>query len=161
MNVWQPLIFFDGEDEEGLKTLFIQTSARHYNNPNFDMYDVAKLVFRDLKEPGLRAMQAADYWSKDIEIQDAIINLVNYGDEVDAKKKRIALLMKIAENPRSNDKDRISAIRVAAELEGEITKAVEKKVTHIGNAKPLGSFLFKIDHDADKKPEEADEDDDE
>lgn len=160
MNVWQPIIFFEGEDEEELKSLFIQASARHYNNDKIDAQQITGHIFRDLKEPYIRSLQAAEYWSKDIAVQEAILNLVSYNGETDATKKRVQLLMSIAESKGASHKDRIAAIRVAAELEGEIKKSVEKKVTYGENGlKPAGHFLFKIDSTAGDKPEEIDEND--
>lgn len=162
MNVWEPLIFFPDEDEAEIKARFVEVAARFYGNPNFDKYDYAKWVFRDLREPALRAMQAADYWGKDIDIQQAILNLVNYKGEIEGKAKRIALLMSIAEDNSAQTKDRIAAIRVASELEGEITKAVEKKITHEDGGKPKQvQFLFGIDPKAGQPPEEAEDDIDE
>lgn len=162
VNVWQPLIFFEGEDEAAIKRSFVEVSARHKNNPNFGPYDVAKYVFRDLPEPELRALQAAEYWTKDIEVQQQIQDLVNYNGELDGKKKRLALLMKIAEDDATSSRDRIAAIRVAAELEGEITKAVEKKITYGGDGKHRQvNFVFGIDPKAGQPPEEIDEEVDE
>lgn len=162
MNVWQPLIFFADEDEAELKARFVEVAARHFNNPNFDKYDFAKYVFRDLPEPELRAMQAAEYWGKDLAVQQAILDLVNYKGEVEGKAKRIALLMSIAEDATAQTKDRIAAIRVASELEGEITKAIEKKVTYpTGQGPQQVKFVFGIDPNAGKPPEEAEDEIDE
>lgn len=155
--VLAPLIFFAGEDENALKQAFIDLSAKHFKN-NFSSLEIAEYIFKDLREPS-RYIQAAQYWDKDLGIKEAIRQKVMFGEASSEKEKRVAILMSIAENQRTADKDRIAAILAAASLEGEITKAIEKKVTHLGGSGPgNATFLFKIDKDADKPPEEVDED---
>lgn len=150
------LTIYPGEDEGALKQAFIDFSARHHAN-RFSSLEICEHIFKTLKDPN-RYIQAAQLWSKDLEIQEAIQNKINFGNAQNAKEQRVAILMSIAENIRTSDKDRIAAILAAAAMEGEITKAVEKKVTHLGpGGKGNATFLFKIDNDAGNPPEEVDE----
>lgn len=155
----EPLLFFEGEDQDALKQAFIDLCAKHYRN-GFSHYQIAQYIFRDLKEPELRALQAADYWGKDLAIADAVRQKVAFGDAENARDRRLNILMNIAEDSRASDKDRIAAVLAASTIEGEITKAIDKKVSYPGmpGGKALGSFLFKIDPDAGKPPIEVDED---
>lgn len=144
------LTIYPDEDEDALKQAFIDFSARHHSN-HFNALEICEHIFKTRKDPN-RYIQAAQYWSKDLEIQEAIRNKINFGNAQNAKEQRVAILMSIAENTRTSDKDRIAAILAAAAMEGEITKAIDKKITYPNGQKPTGlsGFLFAIDPDADK-----------
>lgn len=159
MNTWQPLTFLEGENEAELRARFVTLTAKH--GGRFTPHEVAKFVFRDLPDPNLRAMQAADYWSKDLEVQEQIRILTADGGEVvnTEKARLLAMLMNIAQTAVS-DKEKLTAIRTIAEMEGYIVKAVDKKISHSpgsGN----GMWRFTVDRDADKPNTSVDDDDDE
>lgn len=161
MNVWEPLIFFEGEDQAALKAEFIQLSVRHKHNHNFTTADITKYIFRDLKEPELRALQAADRWSKDLEIQDAIFQQSSFNDAASQREQVLQLAMDIAKDTKGERRDRLIALRLVAEMNGDIVKAVDKKVSYAGGTPGSGkaTFMFTVDPDADKPPQDVEGDD--
>lgn len=151
-------MIFEGEDETALRTKFIELSAKHHRNQNFTGVDIAKYVFRDLKEPEMRALQAATYWEKDLEVQEAILDLIAHTNMLTARAQRLQIAMDIATDTKADKRDRLIAVRLAAEMEGEIVKAVDKKVSYAdvnGNRTGKVGFMFTIDADADKPPSEV------
>ena len=124
-----PPIFFDDEDEEVLKAKFILAVARY---PEHSIFDIAQHIFKDLRDNTLRADQAATHWMKDIETKERIrIARLNGGKEPEAPETKEAKLKKLEavyDNPEVAVKDRIAAMRLHSELEGQIIKSVEKKV---------------------------------
>jgi len=151
MNAWAPLIFFEGEDENALKGEFVRLSAKHQGK--YSAYEVAQFVFRDLKEPQVRAAQAAQYWGKDLEVTEAIDKLIVRGPETQQTSvdelRRIA--MQIAEDTRIGARERVAALYFVAETQGNIVKAVDKKVTLNGGSGGLPQFIVRLDPDADKQ----------
>lgn len=150
----ETLLFYPGENENALKQAFIDACVRHHKN-NFTHFAITEHIFKHLKEPYLRALQAAQLWGKDLEILEAIQHKIAYGEAVDEKQKRVNLLMSIAEDTRHAAKDRIAAILGASSIEGEITKAVEKKITYPNGIGPKGlpNFFFTIDEKSGDEPE--------
>lgn len=151
MDAWRPIIFFDGEDEEALKQEFIDLCALHHKN-KFSAEEICIHIFHNLKEPTLRALQAAQYWGKDLGVAEAIRNKILFGEAKTEKERRLNIAQSIAEDPREQAKDRIAALRLMFEVEGEIVKAVEKKISYPDGLKPGGLpiFQFVVDQDADK-----------
>lgn len=64
-----PFPIYEGETLAALEEDFVKTSAHHANR--FSVYDVAKYVFRHLREPN-RYMQAAEVWKDDLELAERI-----------------------------------------------------------------------------------------
>jgi len=124
------IVFFEDDDEAELRLEYIRLMAKHQNK--FSPYEVAKYVFRDCRDPELRSQQAAQVWSNDLEVKEAIDDIImgrNKTSDLDDKSQRLRVLKSIYDDPNTPVKERIAAIRVAAELEGEVIKAVDKKVT--------------------------------
>lgn len=128
----QTVVFFEGEDAEAIKTAFVETSARY---PHRSAYEIAQYVFRELKDPALRAGKAAEIWANDIEVLERIRVLILKGpavaDASEAELLRRAL--QIADDADTPSKDRIAAIRLAGELQGLVKKAVEIKTASNDN----------------------------
>jgi hypothetical protein len=124
------VVVFEDEDEETLKAEFVRLMAKH--KQKYSAYEVAKYVFRDLKDPDLRAAQAAQVWGNDIEIKEQIDEAILYGPDgkTDEKEKLIAVLKGIYEDQGVAARDRINAVRQHAELQGMIVvrKETEKKL---------------------------------
>lgn len=125
-----PLIFED-EDEAKLVADFVTFSARY---PERDPFEIAAYVFRNQRDPELRAQQAAMIWLKDLEITERIrLAKLNGGAEaspVPDKAARLAMLQKIFEDDSLKAKERIDAARLIAEMSGDIVKAVDKNISH-------------------------------
>jgi hypothetical protein len=132
-----------------LKESFIALSAKHKNN--FTHFEVAQHVFANLREPVLRAGQAAMVWGKDLAVAEAIRLRILYGDtNADTAVDRLrAIALEIAEDPKQLAKDRIAALTYISSTQGDIVKAIEKTVTYPNGVKPgVSGFIFKIDRDA-------------
>lgn len=125
---WNEVLFFPGEDAEAIKTRFVEVWAHHKNN---SPYEIAQYVFRDLKEPTLRAGQAAQIWGNDIELKERVRLLILKGPPVpDASQNELLRrTLGVSDDPCTSPKDKIAAIRLAAELQGFIKKSVETKIT--------------------------------
>jgi hypothetical protein len=126
----QPVIFED-EDEEKLKADFIRLCALY---PSQDIFEIASYVFRHQRDPEMRSQQAGMIWSKDIEIQERIrLARLNGGKEaapIPDKAARLQMLQTIFEDESQAAKDRLAAARLISEIQGEIVKAVDKKIDH-------------------------------
>lgn len=133
------LVFFEGEDPEALKQEFIRLCAKHKHSQT--PMAIAKYVFRDLREPILRAMQAAAYWGDDIAVLEAIDHLILYGAEGDVADliKRQKIAMVIAEDTKEAAKDRIAALEYVSKTKGEIKRLMDIDVGDKAG-KPLTMF---------------------
>lgn len=129
MSAWEPITFFEGEDPEALKTAFVDLCAKHKDH--FSAYEVAKYVFKDLKEPEIRALQAAKVWSEDLEVKERIRVAILLGSDSPETNPAVLKrrLLAIADDPKENAKDRIEAIRTIAQMQGDIVKPVELRAT--------------------------------
>lgn len=131
----KPAIFED-EDEEKLKADFIRLCALY---PNQDIFEVASYVFRNQRDPELRSQQAGMIWSKDIEVQERIRQArLNGGEEpnpIDTKEDKLRKLEAIYNNEDNKLADRLKAMELHAQIQGEIVKAIDKKVDD-GRRKP-------------------------
>lgn len=130
-------VIFEDEDEEALKANFIRLCALYPNQP---VFDIASYVFRNQQDPELRSQQAAMIWQKDIEVQERIrLARLNGGEEakpIPSKEKRLEQLQAIFESDETSVKDKLAAARLIAEIQGEIVKAVDKKITDTGRKMP-------------------------
>jgi hypothetical protein len=124
-----PVLIFEDEDEAALKSRFVEVAAKF---PEHTMVDVAVHVFRNLRDPLLRAQDAAVKWGNDLEIKERIrqarILGAEEGEPLLSRPQRIKALEQIALNHNLEAKDRIAAFRLIAEQNGEVIKAVDKKV---------------------------------
>lgn len=132
MNAWTPITFFENESEADLRDQFIDLCAKHKNN--FSAIDVAKYVFKDLKDGDIRGLQAAVIWGRDLDIQEKIRLKILNGPEVIAYglEHLIAKTMAIADNMNNPVKERLTAIELVAKMQGMIVKPVEKTIKHEG-----------------------------
>lgn len=104
------LVFFEGESEADIKAEFIRLSAKHKNT--FDPYQITAHIFAKLREPGLRAMQAADVWTKDLEVQEAIRAIIVGNDD----DELLQSLWEIARDRSEMARDRLKAMDQIAEI---------------------------------------------
>jgi hypothetical protein len=125
----QPVAIFEDEDEDALKADFIRLCAVY---PNQDIFEIASYVFRNQRDPLLRSQQAAMVWGKDLEVMERIRQArLNGGVEpssIDDKETKLRKLQAFYDNEENDMKDRLAAMRLHAEMSGEIVKAIDKKV---------------------------------
>ena len=118
-----PVPIFEDENEDELITRFVELSAR-YND--YSAFEICGVVFKGLKEPDLRANQAAMVWSKSLEIKERIRQArLNGGEEpnpLDSKEAKLRKLEAIYNNEENSLRERIKAIELHAEIQGEIKK---------------------------------------
>lgn len=123
------ILLFEGEDEDTLVGEFVRLSALY---PSYEAGDIAKAVFRHLPDNIMRSQQAADVWKADLAIKERIrVARLNGGCEpkpIATKEEQIAKLYAIADDDTANIKDRLTAHRLIAEMQGYVVKAVEKKI---------------------------------
>lgn len=135
------LIWFENEDSEAILAKYIEFMAVH--GVHFSSYDICKSLFSNLKDGLTRAGQATIAWSKNIEVQEAIRQRKLYSEKPKEEKDQLKQVLKsIYEDQLLQAKDRIAAVRTAAELEGWIIKSVDKKVTDNSPPKPY-TFVLK------------------
>lgn len=131
---------FDDEDEDKLKADFIRLCALY---PNQDILEISSYVFRNQRDPSLRSEQAATIWLKDLDVLERIrIAKLNGGAEpspIPTKEARMRQLQKLFEDVNTPAREKIAAARLIAEMNSEITKAVEKKIT---NERPKRQIIF-------------------
>lgn len=124
----KPVIFED-EDEDKLKADFIRLCALY---PDRDKFEIASYVFRNQVDPELRSQQAAMVWAKDIEVLERIrLAKLNGGEEpnpIDTKEDKLRKLEAIYNNEDNKLADRLKAMELHAQIQGEIVKAIDKKV---------------------------------
>jgi hypothetical protein len=125
------LILFPGEDEEKLKSEFIKLAAIYRGR--YTHYELAQHVFKDLKEPELRAGQAGVLWAKDIDMQERIrIKIANGVDPIELSKDGLqAKILAVTEDPNLTSQDKkatLDGLRLLGEMNGWIIKAIDKKV---------------------------------
>lgn len=130
MSPWEaPVPIFEDEDEAALISEFVKFSAAY---PKHNVFQICAHVFRDKREP-TRANQAAMVWPNDLAILERIrIARLNGGKEPSAPETKEDKLKKLEAMYDCGDydiKDRIAAMRLHSELQGEIVKAIDKKVT--------------------------------
>lgn len=127
-----PVPIFEDEDEAELIARFVEYSARY---PKRSAYELCQYIFKDLREPDLRAGQAAAQWSQEIDILERIrLAQLNGGTEpkpLDTKEEKLRKLEAVYDDTEVSMKDRLAAMRLHAEIQGEITKAIEKKTTDL------------------------------
>lgn len=133
-------VIFEDEDEERLIADFVTYSARY---PDRDPFEIAAYVFRNQRDNELRANQAAMIWSKDLPIQERIRTArLNGGAEpspVESKESKLKKLEAIYNDDSIKTADRLKAMELHAQIQGEIVKAVDKKVT---NTRPRRQIIF-------------------
>lgn len=130
-------VIFEDEDEEALKADFIRLCALY---PQQGTFEIAAYVFRNQRDPEMRAQQAAMIWAKDLDIQERIRQArLNGGAEaspIDTKEEKLRKLEAIYDDENVKMTDRLKAMELHAQIQGEIVKAVDKKVTDIGKRSP-------------------------
>ncbi len=128
--MWEtkPVIFED-EDEEKLLADFVRLCALY---PDQNYLEIASYVFRNQRDPELRAAQAGMIWHKDVGVKERIrLAKLNGGKEaapIPDKAARLQMLQTIFEDEGQSAKDRLAAARLISEIEGEIIKAIDKRI---------------------------------
>ena len=125
--MWEtPVPIFEDEDEAELITRFVELSARY---PDREPFEITGHIFKNLREPTLRAGQAAMVWSKDLDIIERIRHAkLNGGSEpnpIDTKEAKLRKLEAIYNNEDNNLRERLKALELHAEMQGEIKKPAE------------------------------------
>jgi hypothetical protein len=138
-------VIFEDEDEEKLKADFVAYSARY---PNFEPFEVGAYVFRNQRDAEMRAQQAVMIWLKDLEVQERIrlakLNGGKEADPVETREQKLKKLEVIYNDPDVKTADRLKAMELHAQIQGEITKSVEKKVE---NSRPRRQIIFAQSND--------------
>lgn len=141
MEHWvkEELVFFQGEDPEGLKSRFIELCASHNIDllhpayGNHSPYEIALHVFKGKRDPESRAMQAAQVWARDIDVIERIRVLRITGnkkiDIAPNKENLVAIGMEMATNTFNEAKDRINALKLVAQIIGVVQKDIEHENT--------------------------------
>lgn len=128
MDGWlDEISFFPGEDAEALKTRFVELCA--YHQLRFSFFEVAQYVFKNLREPALRAGQAAEVWGKDLDVIERVRVLMLKGpDTPEPDDSEVALrrrTLAIVDDPRAENKDKIAALTLLAKIGGHVKKEIE------------------------------------
>lgn len=127
----EPLIF-DDEDEEALKTKYVNLKHRYKNK--YSDIEIADEVFRGLRDPLLRGRQAIAIWSRNLELQERIRMLDLFGENHKIIKSeeeyQAAVLATIQDDSLSSQekKVRIDGYRLLGEANSWIKKAVDKTI---------------------------------
>lgn len=127
-----PVPIFEDEDEDALIGEFVKLSALY---PNYDPIEIARHIFKDLRDPELRAGQAAMQWLKDITIKERIRKARRDGN-IDDKPKLTkdqlqAKILATTEDTNLTAQEKkvmIEGYQAYAQNEGWLIKAVEAKV---------------------------------
>jgi hypothetical protein len=139
----QPVAIFEDEDEDALKSEFIRLTALH---PSRTPDEIAGYVFRKQRDPGLRSAQAAMVWLKDIDVLERIRQArLNGGVEapgIHSLEDKLRKLQVLYEDESQALKDRLNAMRLHAEMSGQIVKAIDAKVSSTDKVKPFPTFVI-------------------
>lgn len=146
-DTFSPITFYEGENEQALKQEFVRLMAKWGNK--YSVFDVCQYIFRELREPG-RAFAAATFWQQDLELMDQIdAERVKPVDaELDSRTERLKVLKQIYSDLGASNKDRLEALRLHAQIEGEITKLVDKGITDKTPKQPPVFMFRKYDDSA-------------
>lgn len=124
---WNTVCFFPGEDQEALKSRFVDLWARY---PHISVFEIARLTFQALPDAELRAGQAATAWRNDIDVLERVRIRQITGDAVDDSEIQLRKrALAIADDQNQRASDRIAALRLCGELQGIVKKSVETKST--------------------------------
>jgi len=138
-------VIFEDEDEEKLKADFIVLCARY---PETEPFEIVAYVFRNQRDPELRAQQAAMIWLKDLDVKERIrqakLNGGNDKTSVETKEEKLRKLEAIYNDDTLKTSDRLKAMELHAQIQGEIVKAVDKQVT---NSRPRRQIIFAQSND--------------
>jgi len=121
-----PVLIFEDEDEDALISEFVRLSAKYETR---DPLEITRYIFRNLRDPELRSGSAAIKWFGDLEIRERIdaTKLIGAIDkDIDSKKEKLKVLESIYKSESANNKDRIAALQLHAQMQGEIIKAIEQ-----------------------------------
>lgn len=130
MSPWgQPYVVNENPDWGAIRAEYIELRAFH---PHRRPDECALLACQRAKiaNPLEQSILALQEWQADVDVDEEIRrrSLKQHHEAGAASKAtRLAQLQALAENPRIEAKDRIAAYRLISELEGEITKQVDKK----------------------------------
>jgi hypothetical protein len=121
--MWEtPVPIFDDEDENELITKFVELSARY--DGQYSPMEITAHIFKNLRDPFPRANQAAMQWGSSLDILERIrLAKLNGGTEPeppDNKTVKLKKLEAIYNNDKVGMKERIAAIKLHAEIAGEI-----------------------------------------
>ncbi|CAB4131761.1 hypothetical protein UFOVP131_32 [uncultured Caudovirales phage] len=107
-----PVPIFDDEDEAELINSFVEYSARY---PTYPTFEIAQYVFRNQRDPEMRANQAALVWGNSLDIKERIRRAKQNGGvepEEYTKEKWQAEVLAIARD------DELSAVQRKSKIDG-------------------------------------------
>jgi hypothetical protein len=137
---------FDDENEEVLVSEFVRLSSKY--GATYTAQDIAKQVFKDLREPN-RYLQVATIWANDLDIKERISDYSNGVDKtLDSQESYIKQLETMAANTMNPIKERIEALKLAAQIQGMIKKQVETNNINKNENTGIPQFVFAIHPDA-------------
>jgi ATP-dependent DNA ligase len=133
--MWQdmqtPLPIFEGEDEVELVRRFVELRAA-YPESTYNNFELCQYIFRDLRDPSMRANQAALCWGNDLEIKERIRKAkLNGNKEPEELTKEnwqarvLAVIEDTALTPQEK-KAKLDGYRLYAEANNWIVKTVDK-----------------------------------
>jgi len=139
-ETFSPVLIFEDEDEQALKSEFVRLMAKW--RAKYSTYEVCTYIFRELREP-TRAFAAAQHWGSDLELLDKIDREINVpkNSNLDSREERLLILKTIYSDINESARERLKALELHAQIEGEIIKQVDKKTTD-NTPKQLPVFTF-------------------
>ncbi len=133
--MWNAAVtLFDDENEEALIERFVELSAAW---PNEDPISICRFIFETMKDPELRAGQAAIVWSNSLAIKERIRQLRLNGKpdaETVTKENLQAKILAATEDDglsHHDKKAKIEGYMAYAQLNGWVVKAIEKKTENL------------------------------
>jgi hypothetical protein len=117
-----PVPIFEDEDEDKLISEFVKLCALY---PDREPFEITAYIFKDLRDPTMRANQAALVWSKDLEILERIRLAKLHGvneTPIDSKETKLRKLEAIYNDEKLALRERLKAFELHSQLQGEIKK---------------------------------------
>ena len=135
---WKPLFFFENEDEETLKEEFVRFTVRY---PGHTPYQIAQHLFKDLKEPELRAGQASNLWSIDLDIQERIRKYKLFGipQDLPTREEHLAFLARKLADNSVPEKEKTVYSKQFADIQGWVVK---ENTTNLNMPNGLPTFVI-------------------
>lgn len=133
----------DGEDEAAMIAEFVKLSAAH---PEVKAEEITEYIFKNLRDPGLRSIQAAMVWTRDLEIKERIRQAKRQG--VDAANEltleqweaEVLAITRDVTMAANDKKAALEGYMNIASVKGWVRKAIDKTVTD--NRQPFPQFVF-------------------
>jgi hypothetical protein len=133
----------DGEDEEAMISEFVRLSALY---PEEQPQSITEYIFKNLRDPGMRSLQAAVVWARDLDIKERIRLAKRKG--VDEPKEytiheweaEVLALTRDATVLPNEKKAMLEGYMNIATIKGWVKKAIDKTVTNNTSRLPVIVF---------------------